>query len=133
MSSESLSDLPAKYLQKLGKLKMAAQAVMTDDLRQLAADDRRKVRNFENQLLGHCGVYDPGGDEDGMLIVGDDIRINSPSAEKSLWPRALPWLVAAIAGGAVAYSASRTPSGVTSMSALPAETQWELRIVERPP
>lgn len=89
-------------LEKASKLEVARQAILTQDLAELAAADREKVRRLEEKrIFGQENPPVANGDPVGDIIVCDDYRRNDqprPAASRA-WPMAAG---IAMAGGLIA-------------------------------
>lgn len=71
---DSIEEAAQQHLGKESKLDVAAQAVMIEDLRALAREDRKNVRDYRMKHKAALGTSESAA-EDGDLIVADNITV----------------------------------------------------------
>lgn len=103
-TNEPLAEAQAALLGKANKLEVARQAILTQDLSELAKADREKVRRLEEKRVFGQEKPPVSGEDVGDIIVCDDYRRNDAPrpAPSRAWPLAAG---IALAGGMIAAAA----------------------------
>lgn len=96
---ESKREAAQQHLGNESKLDVAHQAVLVEDARELAKQDRDDVREYQNRLFKR---RPRNGEQMGHLIVGEDVRVNSGNSWLGLVVTALVTALLA-AGSAFVY------------------------------
>lgn len=68
---------------KGSKLQTAHDAILVDDLRRMAADERAAVTRYRDKTV-FGGAKNPADPENGELIVADDVQINQGPTWKTI-------------------------------------------------
>jgi len=135
MSTEEKSEAALEHLKEIGKIRIADEAIMMQDVQELLAMDRAKVRAHDRRFLGG----DIEEKDMGNIHIGDVNQSvpqgSAPSAAGSLGRKALIAGLLALGGGSAGVGAMALYEYLTSQppptaeSYEDADTEYEMKLV----
>ena len=133
--NEDKSEAALEHLKEIGKIRIADEAIMMEDVRELLAMDRAKVRAHNRRFLG-----DVSEEEMGNIHIGDVNQTTpstlAPSAPSSLTRKAIAAGLLALGGGtgvgglALYEYLTAAPPAAESFEDTDTNTEYEMKIVE---
>ena len=134
--NEDKSEAALEHLKEIGKIRIADEAIMMEDVRELLAMDRAKVRAHNRRFLG-----DVSEEEMGNIHIGDVNQaaplMPAPSAPSSFSRKAIAAGLLALGGGGVGaggmaiydYLTSDPPPAAESFVDTDTDTEYEMKLV----
>ena len=134
MSTEEKSEAALEHLKEIGKIRIADEAIMMQDVQELLAMDRANVKAHNRRFLGG----DIEENDMGNIHIGDvnqaAPQMPAPSAPGSLGRKALIAGLLALSGGGVGagamavYDLLNSPPPPTAES-IDTDTEYEMKLV----
>ena len=136
MSTEKKSGAALEHLKKIGKIRVADEAIMMQDVQELLAMERDKARAHNRKFLG--GDFEES--EVGNIHIGDVNQsaplASTPSAPSSLARKVIATGLLALGGGAGAgglalyeYLTSQPAPSAKSFIDTDTDTEYEMKLV----
>jgi|LUML01.1.fsa_nt_gb hypothetical protein len=136
MSTEEKSEAALEHLKEIGKIRIADEAIMMQDVQELLAMEREKVRAHNRRFLG--GDFEEH--DMGNIHIGDVNQsaplVSTPSAPSSLTRKAIAAGLLALGGSAGAgglalyeYLTRPQPPAAESFVDTDTDTEYEMKLV----
>lgn len=122
---ESKREAAQQQLGNESKLDVAHQAVLVEDARELAKQDRDNVREYQDRLFKR---RPRNGEQMGHLIVGEDVRVNSGNSWLGLVATALVTALLAAGSAFVYFKAMEPPTPSPDPVVAPVVQPWQFRL-----
>ena len=136
-SNSEKSEAALEHLKEIGKIRIADEAIMMQDVQELLAMDRAKVRAHDRRFLG----ADIEENDMGNIHIGDVNQaaplMPAPSAPSSFSRKAIAAGLLALGGGGVGaggmaiydYLTSDPPPAAESFVDTDTDTEYEMKLV----